>query len=68
MDERPPHRPWEEDFGPEEQLLLSHGFHRVRGLDDVWQLGRAGVGAKDAKPYTREEALALIKERMNRDD
>ncbi len=61
MDERPPHRPWEEDFGCEEQLLLSFGFHRVRGLEDTWQRERG-------KPCTRQMALKWIKENYDLGD
>ena len=62
-----PRMPWEEDHGPEEQLLLAHGFHRVRGLDDVWQLGSVGASVPfEAKAYTREEALRIVRERQER--
>ena len=47
----------------ENQLLHFYGFHEVKGLEDVWQRGRAGVDVPvDAEMYSRDEALELIKE------
>lgn len=64
-------KPWEEDFGEEEQLLLQHGFFRRCGLgDDVWQLGSSGQAhiseAAEPKLYTREQALKFIEERRDK--
>lgn len=68
MDERPKNRPWEEDYGPEEELLHAHGFHRLHGLGDAWQEGSVNNKVKEPKVYTRQEALKRIAERMDRND
>jgi hypothetical protein len=54
----------EEERSPEEyQLLHLYGFHEVKGLEGVWQRGRAGVDVSDdPKMYSIDEALELIKE------
>ncbi len=65
-EDTPQYRPWEEDYGPEEKLLYTHGFHRVPGLEDVWQLGSVDTRLKEREIYARQEALDLIRERMNR--
>jgi hypothetical protein len=49
---------------PEEhELLHLYGFHEVRGLEGVWQRGRADVDApvEPEGPYTLEEALEIVK-------
>ncbi len=65
-EDTPRYRPWEQDWGPEEELLHTHGFHQVRGLEDVWQLGSVDHRLKERETYARQEALNLIRERMNR--
>jgi hypothetical protein len=54
----------EEKRAPEEyELLYLYGFHEVKGLEGVWQRGRAGVDVSvDPKMYSSDEALELIKE------
>jgi hypothetical protein len=53
----------EERPSEEYQLLHLYGFHEVKGLEGVWQRGRAGVDVSvGPKMYSIEEALELIKE------
>jgi hypothetical protein len=53
-----------QEHPPEEyELLYLYGFHEVKGLEGVWQRGRAGVDVPiDAKMYSFAEALKLINE------
>ena len=75
MSEDAPKRPWEEDYGSEEEFLFDHGFHRYHGgpVEDLWQYGRrssmpeAGE-VEEANVYTRQQAFDLIAKRMDRND
>jgi predicted metal-dependent phosphoesterase TrpH len=70
MSEDAPKRPWEEDFGPEEEFLYAHGFHRHRKFEDLWQYGSDAARAADAvdevNVYTRQQAFEQIAKRMDR--
>ncbi len=59
MDE--PREPTREEV----DLLHLYGFHEVKGLEGVWQRGRAdeNLPMDPEGPYTTEEALELIKKR-----
>jgi hypothetical protein len=72
MSEDAPKKPWEEDYGSEEEFLYAHGFHRHRGgvSEDLWQYGssrsaKAGE-VEEANVYTRQQAFDKIAEWMDR--
>ena len=48
-----PIRPWEHDHNEVDALLYQHGYHRLEGIEGVWQRG-------NEVPVTRVEALADI--------
>jgi hypothetical protein len=54
-------KPWEEDFGPEEEFLYLYGFSRFRALNgtDLWQHGRGGE-LESANVYTRQQAFEFV--------
>jgi hypothetical protein len=64
-EDTPRHRPWEEDFASEERRLYAHGFHKVRGLEDLWQKGSGSHKLKESEVYTRQEALKRIEQGMD---
>jgi hypothetical protein len=51
-------------------VLHLYGFHEVKGLEGMWQRGRAGVDVPvDPKVFSTEEALKIIRdEQEERDD
>jgi hypothetical protein len=69
LSEDAPKKPWEEDYGSEEQFLYAYGFSRARELgEDLWRHGSAGSAdkAEAANVYTRQQAFEKIAEWRDR--